>query len=112
VDWPIGWLRARIRDIQAQLARDAGTGADTEALIGKLEVVYRRAIGDHHFTAAARAIELQARLARMAAAPRSSRPALFPAPAMIEGVGLPQCEDRAEQKRADAKASNYNEPGK
>ncbi len=70
-------IRARIHEIQAQLARDAG--ADTEALIGKLEVVYRRAIQDHHFYAAARAVELQAKLARMAPAPRSSRPALFPA---------------------------------
>ncbi len=33
-----------------RLARDHGLGRD--ALIGKLEVVYRRAIEDHHFTAA------------------------------------------------------------
>ena len=51
-------IRARIRDIQAQLARDGG--ADMDTLIGKLEVVYRRAIEDHHFYAAARAVELQA----------------------------------------------------
>ncbi len=98
-------IRARIGEIQAQLARDAGAG--TDALIGKLEVVYRRAIGDHHFYAAARAVELQAKLARMAAADASPRPALFPAPVLIEGVVLPPSEDGA-----DAKASNCNEPGK
>ena len=62
---------------------------------------YRRAIEDHHFYAAARAVELQAKLARMAPASRSSR---FPAPVLIEGVVLPQSKD--------AKASNCNEPGK
>ena len=53
-------IRARIQEIQVQMARDHGR--DLDVLIGKLEVVYRRAIGDHHFTAAARAVELQARL--------------------------------------------------
>lgn len=88
-------IRARIRDIQTELARDAG--ADTDALIGKLEVVYRRAIEDHHFYAAARAVELQAKLARMAPAPRSSRPALLPAPVLIEGSAagaLPRQQDK------------------
>ena len=51
---------ARIRALHAQLCRDHGR--DTEALIGKLENVYRRAIEDHHFHTAARAVELQARL--------------------------------------------------
>ncbi len=55
-----GRIRARIGAIQAAMARDNGHDLDT--LIGKLEVVYRRAIEDHHFTAAARAVELQARL--------------------------------------------------
>lgn len=36
---------------------------DVSALLGKLEVVYRRAIENHQFSAAARAIELQAKLA-------------------------------------------------
>ena len=46
-------IRALIHEIQTQLAEDAG--ADMAALIGKLEIIYRRAIGDHHFYAAARA---------------------------------------------------------
>ncbi len=71
-------IRARIREIQAQLARDGG--ADMDTLIGKLEVVYRRAIEDHHFYAAARAVELQAKLTRMAPASHFPRPA----PALIE----------------------------
>ncbi len=78
-------IRARIRDIQAQLARDAGS--DTEALIGKLEVVYRRAIEDHHFYAAARAVELQAKLARMA-------PASRPAPAPVEAAPPDKSHDK------------------
>ena len=55
-----GRIRARIGAIQAAMALDNGRDLDT--LIGKLEVVYRRAIEDHHYTAAARAVELQARL--------------------------------------------------
>ena len=55
-----GRVRARIRDIHAGLARDHGS--DTDALIGKLEAVYRRSVEDHHFHTAARAVELQARL--------------------------------------------------
>ncbi len=58
-------IRARIREIQVDMARDHGLGRD--ALIGKLEVVYRRAIEDHHFTAAVRAVEAQARLGGKAA---------------------------------------------
>ena len=60
-------IRARIHEIQTQLAEDAG--ADMAALIGKLEIIYRRAIGDHHFYAAARAVELQAKLVRAANRP-------------------------------------------
>ena len=37
-------IRARIHEIQTKLAEDAG--ADMAALIGKLEIIYRRAIGD------------------------------------------------------------------
>ncbi len=92
-------IRARIHEIQTQLARDAGS--HTEALIGKLEVVYRRAIEDHHFYAAARAVELQAKLARMAAASHSSP---FPAPVLIENVVQPPPDDVT-----GAKASNRNE---
>ncbi|GEM_PF-1962149 len=73
-------VRARIRALHAQLCRDQGR--DTEVLIGKLENVYRRAIEDHHFHTAARAVELQARLGilkeRRAALPRL--PPLPPAP--------------------------------
>ena len=77
-----GRVRARIRDIHAGLARDHGH--DTDALIGKLEAVYRRAFEDHHFHTAARAVELQARLSllrdRRTAATVSALPALPPAP--------------------------------
>ena len=58
-------VRARMAKIQATLARDQGL--DLETLIGKLEVVYRQAVEDRRATAAARAVELQARLAGMRA---------------------------------------------
>ena len=58
-------IRARINEIQAALAADHGR--DMDVLLGKLEVVYCRAIEDHHFYAAARAVELQAKLTGMAA---------------------------------------------
>ena len=60
-------IRARIREIQSGLAADHGR--DMDVLLGKLEIVYRRAIEDHHFYAAARAVELQAKLGRMAKLP-------------------------------------------
>ena len=53
-------VRDRIRALHAEACRDQA--GDTEALIGKLENVYRRAVQDHHFHTAARAVELQARL--------------------------------------------------
>jgi len=60
-------IRARIREIHTALAADHGS--DLKVLLGKLEVVYRHAIEDHHFYAAARAIELQAKLSGMAKSP-------------------------------------------
>lgn len=63
-------IRARVREIQSALAADYGR--DMDVLLGKLEIVYRRAIEDHHFYAAARAVELQAKLGAMAAAKTAS----------------------------------------
>ena len=60
-------IRARIREIQAALAADHGR--DMDVLLGKLEIVYRRAIEDHHFAAAAHAVHLQAKIARGAKLP-------------------------------------------
>jgi phage terminase small subunit len=88
-----GRIRKRIQEIQAQLAEDAASGMDT--MIAKLEIVYRRAMEDHHFYAAARAVELQAKLVRAA------RP---PASPLIEGTALPPSTERAEE-RANAKAA-------
>ena len=58
-----GRVRARIQALHAEHCRDQA--GDTEALIGKLENVYRRAVQDHHFHTAARCVELQARLAAL-----------------------------------------------
>ncbi len=55
-------IQARIREIQAGLADHQGR-ADA-AIIGKLEVVYRRALEDHQFHAAARAAQLQGQFMR------------------------------------------------
>lgn len=71
-------IRARISDIQSGLAADHGR--DIDVLLGKLEIVYRRAIEDHHFTAAGRAVEMQARLGRMAKIPALSLSGLRPSP--------------------------------
>jgi len=56
-----GRVRERIRAIHTGHA----LGTDADALIGKLETVYRRAVQDHHFHTAARCVELQARLTAM-----------------------------------------------
>ena len=55
-----GRIGVRIGEIQTHLAE--ANGRNLDVLIGKLEVVYRRALENHHFAAATRAIELQARL--------------------------------------------------
>ena len=57
-------IRARIADIRSMLSRDYCLDADV--LLGKLEAVYQRAHENHHFHAAARAVEIQARIARQA----------------------------------------------
>ena len=66
----IGWrllksdrIRARLLEIQTDLARELNDGLDP--FIGKLEVIYRQAVADRRTLAAVRAVELQARLARL-----------------------------------------------
>ncbi len=54
-------IRARIAELRRGLAR--AYGLDAEVLVGKLEALYQRAVDDHHFHAAARCVELQARMA-------------------------------------------------
>ncbi len=53
-------IAARIAAIQLEIVDDSCR--DIDVLLSKLEMVYRHAIEDHNFAAAARAIELQARL--------------------------------------------------
>ena len=59
-------IRARVAAIQAEMAAEACDG--TGVLLGKLESVYRAALEGRNYQAAARAVDLQAKLARMAAA--------------------------------------------
>ena len=54
-------IRARIAEIRRVLAR--AYCLDAEVLLGKLEAVYQRANERHYFHAAARCVELQARIA-------------------------------------------------
>jgi len=56
-------IRARIADIRRELAR--AYALDAQVLLGKLESLYQRANEDHHFHAAVRAVEAQARIAAM-----------------------------------------------
>jgi hypothetical protein len=53
-------IAARIAEIEAETARVHSRTGDV--LVGKLENVYRRAVVDHQFNAAARAVDLQARI--------------------------------------------------
>lgn len=55
-------IRDRIAAIEAETASAVGREAG-EVLLGKLEIVYRRALEDRHYPAAMRAVDLQARLA-------------------------------------------------
>jgi len=60
-------ITRRIADIQAAMARDSCRA--TDVLLGKLETIYRQALESHNFPAAARAVEIQARLSvKLAAA--------------------------------------------
>ena len=68
-------IRAHIGEIR-QAMGDEGC-ADRNVLLGKLENVYNRAIEDHHFTAAAHTVEIQARLAGLMPSLRE-RPAAVP----------------------------------
>jgi phage terminase small subunit len=54
-------IAARITEIQRETAQTHCRNVDV--LLGKLEMIYRRAVDDQHFSAAARAVELQAKLA-------------------------------------------------
>ncbi|MCH7937672.1 MAG: terminase small subunit [Proteobacteria bacterium] len=54
-------IQARIAELRRGLAR--AYGLDAEVLVGKLEALYQRAVEDHHFHAAARCVEIQARIA-------------------------------------------------
>ena len=53
-------IQARIAEIQRGLAR--GFAADAEALLGKLEAVYRHCIEAGRYNAAVRVVEVQARM--------------------------------------------------
>lgn len=73
---------SRITEIQTQMAQAHCRQVDI--LIGKLETVYRRALDGHQFSAAARAVELQAKLAGLGDKPqvraRAVPTATLPAP--------------------------------
>lgn len=58
----------RINEIQQEMAQ--AHCRDLDVLLGKLETIYRRAVDDRHFSAATRAVELQAKLTGVAANPR------------------------------------------
>ena len=61
----------RIAELQSRIAEDQCR--DVDALLSKLETIYRRAIDDHQLSAAARAIELQAKLGGVGGLARPAR---------------------------------------
>jgi len=71
-------IRVRIGEIRQAMGGDGC--ADRDVLLGKLENVYNRALEDHHFTAAARTVEIQARLAGLMPSLRERPLAVLPAP--------------------------------
>ena len=64
-------IRARIAEIRRVLAR--AYCLDAQVLLGKLEAVYQRANERHYFHAAARCVELQARIAGHLATTKETR---------------------------------------
>ncbi len=84
-------IRARLREIQTELALDQNDSID--ALIGKLEVVYRQAVQDRRTLAAVRAVELQGRFTQLK---RRLPPAAEEAAAAIRAA--------VEQRRAAGRA--------
>ena len=86
---------ARIGEIRRGLAR--AYAIDAEVLLGKLEAIYQRAVEDHHFHAAVRAVEAQARIADRAGRPEPANPSTaekassavppHPATPMLAAVG-------------------------
>ena len=54
-------IQARVAEIRSGLAR--AYCLDAQVLLGKLEAVYQRAVGNLDFHAAARCVEIQARIA-------------------------------------------------
>jgi|GEM_PF-6608848 len=68
-------VKARIAEIHRDLAGEFNP--DGEVLLGKLEAIYRRAVDDGYLNAAARIVELQARLVGL---PMGGRRAAKPAP--------------------------------
>lgn len=64
-------ILARIAEIQSETAEAHCRSVDV--LLGKLETIYRRAVDDHHFAAAARAVELQAKLVGLGHSLQSAR---------------------------------------
>jgi hypothetical protein len=63
-------IAQRIAAIEAETARLHSRTSDV--LVGKLENVYRRAVVDHQFNAAARAVDLQAKIRGFTAPPASA----------------------------------------
>lgn len=80
---------ARISEIQKETAQ--AHCRDVDVLLGKLEMIYRRAVDDHHFAAATRAVELQAKLSGVGPLSPSR---LRPAPAALADKRQPAQLDR------------------
>ncbi len=100
----------RIAEIEAETARLHSRGGDV--LVGKLENVYRRAIVDHQFHTAARAVDLQARIKGIAAPPagvgRDASSETGPEPRPANG-GRTRAPARGDLRRAGLGESGLGE---
>lgn len=94
----------RIQDIQWTLAEQHGR--DTDTLVGKLEMVYRRAMEDGRYHAAVRAVALQSELANPGSMPRRLWRDLAEAAAKTLGAA-----DRKQAEAASPPGDTQDETG-
>ncbi|MDD9876884.1 MAG: terminase small subunit [Magnetovibrio sp.] len=103
-------IRARIREIQSEIAEHRDLAERTA--IGKLQVVYERALEDHQFHAAARAADLQLRIqCRHGERAPAARSRIQSPTRDQAGAAAGRCERRRPNSHAGSRTSALPGPG-